>query len=272
MKFQEAIVAVIDEFGREILNNPNVVNILSDFNAYEESKALKVILRNVIIEGYLDQILYVKDWDKSSSRILDKFVDNTGFQEDKAIYLLNSLAHGLGLTSQQAEYRSAQNSGITHSAPSTSSHSHPSQQTKPTLNLPASSLNLSASQIEMFSKEKQIQYKEDAQTYLDSIIEVKGNPKNELGSNIVVTSELDANDNSLQFRIEIDGPITVEHEVYITFNVVIYGANSRILTKLEATRYKSKKTYEVVETDWAYENQIKTVSNVSKIVVYWDID
>lgn len=270
MKFQEAIVAVIDEFGREILNNPNVVNILSDFNAYEESKALKVILRNVIIEGYLDQILYVKDWDKSSSRILDKFVDNTGFQEDKAIYLLNSLAHGLGLTPQQAEYRSAQNSGTTHSAPSTSSHSHPSQPTKPTPHVPASSLNLSASQIGNLSEEKQIQYKEDAETYLDSIIEVKGNPKNELGTNIVITSE--SYDNRLQFRFEIDGPITVKHEDYITFNVVIYGANSRVLTKLEATRYKSKKTYEVVETNRTYGNQIKTVGNVSKIVVYWDID
>ena len=52
MTFQEAIKKVINDFGKDILSNPSIVNILSDYNGYEESKAFKIILRIIISEGY----------------------------------------------------------------------------------------------------------------------------------------------------------------------------------------------------------------------------
>lgn len=266
MKFQEAIVTIIDEFGREILNKPNVVNILSDFNAYEESKTFKVILRTVISEGYLDKILYVKDWDKSSARIVDKFIDNTGFQEDKAIYILNSLAFGLGLTVQLPHF-SASSNVVANSPTST-----PTKAVNPVSYILNSSLNLTASKLEDFDDDKVIQYKEKADSYIDSITEFKGDIKKELGAEINVTSDYDPSDNSLRFRIEINGPVTVKHESIITFNYVLYGAGGKIVSKMEAYRYKSKKQYEVLESDYAYENQYKTIGNISKVIMYWDIN
>lgn len=98
MTFQESITSVIKEFGKDILDNPSVVNILSDYNGYEESRAFRIILRIIISEGYLAQIRLTSNWDLNGSTIIDRFVNNTGFQKDKATYVINCIAHGLGLT------------------------------------------------------------------------------------------------------------------------------------------------------------------------------
>ena len=91
MTFQDAIISVINDFGKDILSNASLQNFLNDYNAFDESKAFRVILKNLISEGYLDQMLLIKNWDSSSSQLCARFVDNTGFQIEKAEYVLNSI-------------------------------------------------------------------------------------------------------------------------------------------------------------------------------------
>lgn len=67
MKLYEAIKTIVQEFGKEIVTNAKVINVFSDYNAFEESKTFKVILKNLIAEGYMDQLMYVRDWTNSLS-------------------------------------------------------------------------------------------------------------------------------------------------------------------------------------------------------------
>ena len=67
MKLYEAIKTIVQEFGKEIVTNAKVINVFSDYNAFEESKTFMVILKNLIAEGYMDQLMYVRDWTNSLS-------------------------------------------------------------------------------------------------------------------------------------------------------------------------------------------------------------
>ena len=104
MTFQDAIISVINDFGKDIFTNVSVVNILSDYNGYEESKAFRIILRIIISEGYIEQIRMTKNWELNCSKLIERFVNNTGFQEDKAVYVINSIAIGLGLITGKVSY------------------------------------------------------------------------------------------------------------------------------------------------------------------------
>ena len=73
MKLYEAIKTIVQEFGKEIVTNAKVINVFSDYNAFEESKTFKVILKNLIAEGYMDQLMYVRDWTNSQDRIINNF-------------------------------------------------------------------------------------------------------------------------------------------------------------------------------------------------------
>ena len=74
MKLYEAIESIVSEFGKEIINNAKVINMFNDYNAFEESRTFKIILKNLIAEGYMDQILYVRDWSKTQNRIINNFI------------------------------------------------------------------------------------------------------------------------------------------------------------------------------------------------------
>ena len=88
MKLYEAIQTIVQEFGKEIVTNAKVINVFSDYNAFEESKTFKVILKNLIAEGYMDQLMYVRDWTNSQERIINNFIAATSFNEANASYII----------------------------------------------------------------------------------------------------------------------------------------------------------------------------------------
>ena len=109
MKLYEAIKTIVQEFGKEIVTNAKVINVFSDYNAFEESKTFKVILKNLIAEGYMDQLMYVRDWTNSQDRIINNFIAATSFNEANASYVINCLAYGLGYTKTVPVYSVASN-------------------------------------------------------------------------------------------------------------------------------------------------------------------
>ena len=259
MKFQEAIISVINDYGKDILLKSSIINILSDYNAFEESKSFKVILKHIISEGYLEQILYLKNWENSHSLLIKRFVENTGFQSDKAFYVVSSLSYALGISQTFAIYN----------------RNHPQQQpslqpifNNTTTNISQSDLNLTSSKLEKLNDDNLVEYKEKAEKYLESIIEYKGNTKKELGTDIVVTCDFDC-DNSLKFRMEINGAIKYQYE-YIYFYFVIYNNAGRVINTISAYCDKMSKNYQILETCYSFEKNHKTVGNISKIIMYWD--
>ena len=90
MKLYEAITTIIHEFGKEIVTNAKVINVFNDYNAFEESKTFKVILKNLIAEGYMDQMMYVRDWSASQNRLISNFIAATSFNEANIRMTINA--------------------------------------------------------------------------------------------------------------------------------------------------------------------------------------
>ena len=264
MTFQDAIISVINDFGKDILTNASLLNFLNDYNAFDESKSFRIILKNLISEGYLDQMLLIKNWDSSSLQLSTRFVENTGFQEDKTEYVLNSLAYALGISSSKADFVQSDQQ---QSQPNQNPHQNKKQSTAN-----SSALSLSASKLENLSDNDKITYKDEAEKYLDNILEIKGDYKRELGANLTITSDFDPSDNTFKYRMEIDGMITAKYEYNVSFKFVVYRADGRAVETVDIYCEKSKQSYQVLESGYVYEKAFKTIGNISKVVMYWKIE
>lgn len=104
MTFQDAIISVIKDFGKNVLCKDSFLNILSDYNAFDESKSFKLIIKYFKSEGYLTEILSIDDWDLTSLKIKSRFIDSTGIEKDKVEYIFDSVAFALGLCETKAIY------------------------------------------------------------------------------------------------------------------------------------------------------------------------
>lgn len=264
MTFQDAIISVINDFGKDILTNASLLNFLNDYNAFDESKSFRIILKNLISEGYLDQMLLIKNWDSSSLQLTTRFVENTGFQNDKAEYVLNSLAYALGISSSKVDFSQ---SGQQQSQP----NQNPQKNKKQT-SANSSALSLTSSKLEKLSDDDKITYKDEAEKYLDNILEIKGDYKRELGANLTITSDFDPSDNTFKYRLEIDGMITAKYEYNVSFKFVVYRADGRAVETVDIYCEKSKRSYQVLESSYVLEKSFKTIGNISKVVMYWEIE
>lgn len=99
MELYKALKTVIDLQGPDILKDQRLINILSDFKAYEEAPAAKFILKSMINEGLIAklQIEYSSSDITtliSSNRI--SLSDNYGFKENIADYVVRCLAYAQG--------------------------------------------------------------------------------------------------------------------------------------------------------------------------------
>ena len=266
MKLYEAIETIVSEFGKEIMGNAKVVNMFSDYNAFEESRTFKIILKNLIAEGYMEQLLYVRDWSKSRDRIINNFIAATSFNEANASYVIKSL----GYTKTAPSYEPTNTP--TQSAPaSNTSSSKATKQNQPTRNsspLPVVGLDKTPSQIERLSESSQQKYKEAAEAYLESIVEFKTDFEKELGVKINSYMEFDQFANILP-KFEIDGKIKVKYDYSIKFYVLLYDQKGRMMTRDEIYVGIKRTAYEVVQTCIDPSTYHK-VGNIKRIVVYWE--
>lgn len=100
MKLQDAISSIIELKSTSILNNVLVLNILSDYNAFDEVPSSKNVLKNVISEGYMEKILFAHDNQLdllcSSQTYINELYEKYGFRKDSSVYVVNSILIGLG--------------------------------------------------------------------------------------------------------------------------------------------------------------------------------
>lgn len=271
MKLYEAIESIVSEFGKEIINNAKVINMFNDYNAFEESRTFKIILKNLIAEGYMDQILYVRDWSKTQSRIISNFIAATSFNEVNASYVILSLAYGLGYIKKAPTYQPSS----VPTQPTSSPSSNPKQakaQNQPAAN--SSSINgvcldKTPSQIERLSEASQQKYKEAAEAYLESIVEFKTDFERELGVKIKTYMEFELWRKSILPKFEINGKIKVKYDYSIIFNVLLYDHKDRMMIKEQIYVGVKRNPYEVVQT-FISPSDYHKVSNIKRIVVYWE--
>lgn len=106
MELHKAIRNIVETDGKEIVKDVRLVNILSDFKAFDAIPASKYILRAVIADGYAQKLLAIGAWNSQSENLCNQFVATTGFQSDYVSIVFQSLAFGLGWISQMTNANS----------------------------------------------------------------------------------------------------------------------------------------------------------------------
>lgn len=100
MELHKAIKSIIDTDGVEIIKDTRLVNILGDLRAFDSIPASKYILRAIIADGYAQKLLAIGTWNDDCEKICNQFITTTGFQNDYAQLVFQSLAYGLGWLNQ----------------------------------------------------------------------------------------------------------------------------------------------------------------------------
>lgn len=131
MELHLAIKQVIETDGENIVKEPRLVNILSDFQAYDSIPASKYILRAIVADGYAECMLSIGSWNTKCLALVEKFVNETGFHAEYADLIFQSIAFGLGWKKEVETKNAQSNNPITSSSSSKLTTSNPQQSNKP---------------------------------------------------------------------------------------------------------------------------------------------
>lgn len=100
MELYNALKKVVELQSEDILKDIKLINILSDFKAYDEMPPSKYLLKYMINEGVMANLLYDYKTQTEVSLLLSKHTkllsDTYGYKEDLAGYVLNCIAFSLG--------------------------------------------------------------------------------------------------------------------------------------------------------------------------------
>ena len=58
MTFQEALISVIQDFGKDVLLSNSLLNILNDYNAFSKERFVKNVIRTICENGYMIKLLH----------------------------------------------------------------------------------------------------------------------------------------------------------------------------------------------------------------------
>ena len=96
----EAIKIIVGIYGKDVVKDVRMVNIMNDVVSMEEHNAVKTILRNCIKLGFGDKVLAITPKDdlhlkiKSFSKDIS---DSYGYKDVIVQYILYSIAYGIGI-------------------------------------------------------------------------------------------------------------------------------------------------------------------------------
>lgn len=101
MKLHDAIKQLIAQFGKDIVAEVRLANLVADLNGYEDYPAMKHIFKESLKDGYGKKIL--EQYNQSSDKVLDKTLDFVKelsrahqFKEDLVSYGFDCILFGLG--------------------------------------------------------------------------------------------------------------------------------------------------------------------------------
>lgn len=265
MELHKAIQQIIKDHGLSTLQEPRLLSMLNDYQAYKSNPATKFVVSSLFNEGVIALLMNYGQWNTLCDQLVHQVSKTTGFQPDLVSVVLKSFAFGLGWIKESDITAVPNNPNPPAPAPN-----------PPVPNNPIPNpLNLGYKALSKKSDDFVSDYIEKCQDYLDSIIVIKGNWERDLGAKFRITSlyEVYSNCSDVRINFEITGGIKAKVEYHVSFNVVMYNKQGRIVnTTLGLLNKKDKnKTFFVVTSDSIDEQYFKYVGNIGKIVVYWDI-
>lgn len=98
MEMNEALKQLVDTKGFKFLKNPMIINVLGDYNAFNEYHSSKFIFKTLVNEGYLDKILFLHENQMPivTENYIAELYDKFGLRKDVCYYVINSLLFSLG--------------------------------------------------------------------------------------------------------------------------------------------------------------------------------
>lgn len=96
----QAIKFIVDTYGKKVVNNVQMVNIMNDLVSLEDPSAVKTILHSCVKLGYGHKILALSPKDDCHLKIRSyskTISDSHGYKEVIVQYILYSIAYGIGL-------------------------------------------------------------------------------------------------------------------------------------------------------------------------------
>lgn len=92
----DAIKDILSFKGKSFLQNETIINILCDYNAFNEHPALKNIYRILHNDGFIAKVAQQKSWNTTCANIVTKVVHDYCFPSSFVEYILKSICYGLG--------------------------------------------------------------------------------------------------------------------------------------------------------------------------------
>lgn len=96
MELYTALNHIVKQNGVSILFEGRLINMLTDYNAFEEYPASKNILREIIDSKYSQQLYNCMLWNMQAEKLASEFVTKTGFQKPLSNYVFQCIAYSLG--------------------------------------------------------------------------------------------------------------------------------------------------------------------------------
>ena len=126
MELYNALKKVVELQTEDILKDVKLINILSDFRAYDDMPSSKYLLKYMVSEGLMANLLYEYQSQNDVNTLLNShktlLSDTYGYKECLADYVVRSLAYALGWVSDIPSASDMHdNSYTTNTAPAQSS-------------------------------------------------------------------------------------------------------------------------------------------------------
>lgn len=106
----QAIKIIVGIYGKDVVNDVRMVNIMNDVVSLEDPNAVKSILRDVIRLGYGGKILAINapkdNYHLKVKTFSNEISDSLGYKEVMVQYILYSIAFGIGICPQEPYLRS----------------------------------------------------------------------------------------------------------------------------------------------------------------------
>ena len=93
-----ALQLAVDQFGKTILSDSKLINILLDLGAFKAMPSTKSVIRELITEGFVSKIVSSTDYSRVTS-LVPVMVTQTGFNKDIVEYVVNCISFVIGLSS-----------------------------------------------------------------------------------------------------------------------------------------------------------------------------
>lgn len=95
MELHKALRHIVQTEGQGILKEIRLINLLDDFNAFQDISATKYILKAIITEGYSTKLLAVGTWNNTSEMLSAKFSSIMGFIPSYVHLIFQAIAYSL---------------------------------------------------------------------------------------------------------------------------------------------------------------------------------